>query len=76
MSLQKYRLFHKIRYLCTIKKAIMNEIIFLVEEALEGGFTAKALECSIFTEGDSYVELKKNIRDAVLCHFEVAGLNM
>ena len=30
----------------------MNEIIFLVEEAL-GGYTAKALGESIFTEGDT-----------------------
>lgn len=35
----------------------MNEIIFLVEEALEGGFTAKALGESIFTEGDTIDEI-------------------
>ncbi|MCX6154336.1 MAG: 2-oxoisovalerate dehydrogenase [Candidatus Kapabacteria bacterium] len=48
----------------------MNEIIFLVEEALEGGYTAKALDYSILTEADSESELKANIKDAVLCHFE------
>ncbi|MBI3193030.1 MAG: 2-oxoisovalerate dehydrogenase [Ignavibacteriae bacterium] len=47
----------------------MNKLIFLVEEASEGGFTARALGESIFTEGDSYNELQKNIRDAVVCHF-------
>jgi len=48
----------------------MNELIFLVEEAPEGGFTAKALGESIFTEADTMDELKKMIRDAVLCHYE------
>jgi predicted RNase H-like HicB family nuclease len=48
----------------------MNEIFFLVEEALEGGYTAKAIGESIFTEGDSMEELKANIREAVQCHFD------
>ena len=48
----------------------MNEIIFVVEEAPEGGFTARALGESIFTEADSMEELHSQIRDAVRCHFE------
>lgn len=48
----------------------MNEIIFLVEDALEGGYTAKALGESIFTEGDTIDEIKKNIKEAVECHFD------
>lgn len=48
----------------------MNEIIFLVEEALEGGYTAKALGESIFTEGDTIDEIKINIKEAIDCHFE------
>jgi predicted RNase H-like HicB family nuclease len=48
----------------------MNEIIFLIEEAQEGGFTAKALGESIFTEGETIEELKNNIKDAVDCHFD------
>ncbi|MEJ7672929.1 MAG: hypothetical protein WKF59_09495 [Chitinophagaceae bacterium] len=48
----------------------MNEIIFLVEEALEGGYTAKALGESIFTEGDTLEEIKANIKEAVECHFD------
>jgi predicted RNase H-like HicB family nuclease len=48
----------------------MNEIIFLIEEALEGGYTAKAIGEGIFTEGDTLEEIKKNIREAVGCHFE------
>jgi len=48
----------------------MNEIIFLVEEALEGGYTAKALGESIFTEGDTMEEIKANIKEAIECHFD------
>ncbi len=49
---------------------MMNEIIFLVENEVEGGFTARALGESIFTEGDDLEDLRANIRDAVNCHFE------
>ena len=48
----------------------MNEIIFLVEDAVEGGYTARALGESIFTEGDDLTKLRSNIRDAVGCHFD------
>lgn len=48
----------------------MNEVFFLVEEALEGGFIAKAMGESIFTEAETLDQLKINIREAVHCHFE------
>ncbi len=48
----------------------MNEITFLVEEAPEGGYTARALDHSIFTEADTWEELKKAAQEAVRCHFE------
>lgn len=48
----------------------MNEIIFLVDEADEGGYTARALNHSIFTEADSLDELRRNVREAVDCHFD------
>ena len=47
-----------------------SEVIFLVEEAPEGGYTARALGYSIFTEGDSFDELRDMARDAVQCHFD------
>ena len=47
-----------------------SEIIFVVEESSEGGYEAKALGYSIFTEAENLTELKKQIRDAVVCHFE------
>ena len=50
----------------------MNELIFVVEEAPEGGFTARALGCSIVTEADTIEELKSVVKDAVACHFEEA----
>lgn len=48
----------------------MNEVIFIVEEAPEGGYTARALGASIFTEADTLEELHRNVRDAVQCHFD------
>ncbi len=48
----------------------MEEIIFLVEESIEGGFTAKGLGVSIFTEADTMDELRTMVKDAVQCHFD------
>jgi hypothetical protein len=48
----------------------MNELIFLVEEAPEGGYTARSLGVSIFTKADTLEELQNQIRDAVRCHFD------
>ncbi len=48
----------------------MTELTFLVEESMEGGFTAKALGESIYTEAENLDKLKNNIREAVTCHFE------
>ena len=45
------------------------EIIFAVQESLEGGYEARALGHSIFTQADSIEELKTMVRDAVSCHF-------
>ena len=48
----------------------MDELIFLVEDAPEGGYTARALGASIFTEGDDLDHLREQVRDAVRCHFD------
>lgn len=48
----------------------MSELIFLVEEADEGGYIARALGHSIFTDGDTLEELHARVKDAVRCHFE------
>ena len=48
----------------------MKEIIFLVEEDPEGGYTAQALGHSIFTEGETLAEVRENVKDALKCHFD------
>ena len=48
----------------------MNEVIFIIEDAPEGGYTARSIGESIFTEANSIEELRENIRDSVRCHFE------
>jgi hypothetical protein len=48
----------------------MDELIFLVENAPEGGYTARALGASIFTEADDLDSLREQVRDAVRCHFD------
>jgi hypothetical protein len=52
------------------KGTILPEVLFLVEEAPEGGFTARALGESIFTEADDLAELHARVRDAVRCNFD------
>jgi len=52
----------------------VKEIIFIVEESPDGGYTAKALGESIFTEGDTIEDIKEAIKDAVKCHFEEEDL--
>ena len=51
---------------------LMTEILFIVEEAAEGGYTARAVGPSIFTEADDLDQLRDAVRDAVRCHFEDA----
>ena len=48
----------------------MSEIIFEVREAEEGGFWARALGYSIFTQGEDWNDLRTMVKDAVTCHFE------
>ena len=47
-----------------------SEITFQVRQSPEGGFEARALGHSIFTEGDDWEHLKSMLRDAVLCRFD------
>ena len=48
----------------------MNEITFSVEGAPEGGYIARALGYSLFTEADDLKSLYENLKDALHCHFE------
>ena len=48
----------------------MSEIIFIVEDAPEGGLIARAVGEGIFTQAATVGELRDQIRDAVRCHFD------
>lgn len=48
----------------------MTEVIFLIEDAPEGGYTARALGHAVFTQGETMDELRHAVREAVACHFE------
>lgn len=52
----------------------MTEIHFIVEEAPEGGFVARAVGADIFTESDDLESLHAQVRDAVHCHFDAANM--
>ena len=47
-----------------------SEVIFEVTESGDGGYEARALGYSIFTQGDNWDDLKSMAREAVLSHFE------
>ena len=46
-----------------------TEIIFSVQESPEGGYEARALGHSVFSQAETLEELKAMLRDAVSCHF-------
>jgi len=47
-----------------------TEILFVIEEAPEGGYIARGVGADIFTEADTLDELRANVREAVECHFD------
>ncbi len=48
----------------------MKEVIFLVEESPEGGYTAKGMGVSIYTQAETLAQLKDMVKDAVNCHYD------
>jgi hypothetical protein len=48
----------------------MSEIHFIVEQAPEGGYVARAAGVDILTEADDLESLHAQVRDAVHCHFD------
>jgi hypothetical protein len=46
------------------------ELIFEVRDAEEGGYNARALGYAIFTEGDTWEDLRANVLEAAALHFE------
>ena len=53
-----------------LESACMDEIIFVVEDAPDGGLAARAVGESIFTQAATMAELHDKVRDAVRCHFD------
>ncbi len=51
------------------------ELIFEVRDAEDGGYCARALGHAIFTQGDSWSELRANVLEAAGLHFEEAEDN-
>lgn len=47
----------------------VEEVVFVVEEAPDGGYTARAVGVSIVTEADNLEQLRREVVDAVHCHF-------
>jgi predicted RNase H-like HicB family nuclease len=43
----------------------MSELVFDITQEEDGGFCAKAVNESIFTQGDTWEELPANVKDAV-----------
>jgi hypothetical protein len=48
----------------------MRELVFDVVQEEDGGYSAKAVGQAIFTQGDTWEELRAMALDAVKCHFE------
>jgi predicted RNase H-like HicB family nuclease len=46
------------------------EVVFEVRGAEEGGYCARALGYGIFTEGETWEELRANVLEATSLHFE------
>jgi hypothetical protein len=47
-----------------------KEVVFEVTREDDGGYCAQAVGASIFTEGDTWEELRKMAWDAAKCHFD------
>ncbi len=53
----------------TQERLAMSEIVFLVEDDPDSGYSARALGESIFTQAEDMESLREMVRDAVYCHF-------
>ena len=52
---------------------MVKEIIFTVNESLDGGYEAQAVGYPIFTQCEEYSELQSTLREATLCYFDGEG---
>jgi predicted RNase H-like HicB family nuclease len=51
----------------------MNELVFQVTQEADGGFVAECLSEDIFTQGDTWEELRRNVQEAVSAYFFDGG---
>ena len=59
----------------TVKKSslfrTLSEIIFeIIEDEIDGGYSASALGYGIHTDGESLEEIRQNVKEAVECYFD------
>ncbi len=47
-----------------------TELLFIVEDDPDGGFSAHEMRHGIFVQGQTLDEIKRAVRDAVDCHFD------
>jgi predicted RNase H-like HicB family nuclease len=47
----------------------ISELVFEVTEEAEGGYSAECLTENIFTQGDTWEELRANVKEAVSLYF-------
>ena len=47
----------------------MDELVFEVTQEADGGYCAACLTFDIFTQADTWEELRANVREAVQAHF-------
>ena len=48
---------------------VMNEIVFQVTQESDGGYVAECLSENIFTQGDTWEELRANVKEAIAGFF-------
>jgi len=54
---------------CCISLNVVGEIIFEVTQEADGGFVAECLTEPIFTQADSWEELRGQVLDAVIAYY-------
>ena len=48
----------------------MENLIFITEKDIDGGYNARAANEPIFTQADTLAQLNFNIKEAIACHFD------
>ena len=48
---------------------LVHEIVFEVTQEADGGYSAECLTQAIFTQGDTWAELRTNVKEAVHAYY-------